>query len=208
MPILGGCLCFDLPTGTKIIGSLYLISAITSSLGLIGLNIILYGLGFASKILEMMEQAAQEAERDGNNMTFGGNNNDYVEPQFEVQQQKQIRVIVDIIKKHFYFVQIAMLVLMCFAILSIITSSMLIHGVRKRCRCLLLPWVAQEFLNIFVGLAMTIITFILLGTAQLAWTLAVPFIVYIFIEIFFILVVISQYQALELIRMQDEMCMK
>lgn len=198
MPILGGCLCFDLPTGTKIIGGIYIFMSILCTLLLSIINIAVWGMGMIPKLMEMLDEIFDK----------GGDDSMEKEDPTAKEYREQMRALVDLARKYIDGFQILLLVWLVLAILSLITSSMLIHGVRRRCRGYLLPWVIQEIVHIVLSISLMVFVFVIAGAIQWSWMVALPVVLGVGLSIFFILVVISQYQALELIRMQDEICMK
>ncbi|XP_018016559.1 uncharacterized protein LOC108673266 [Hyalella azteca] len=225
MPILGGCLCFDLPTGSKIIGVIYLVSALLNSLMLTVVTLMLWVIDLLPQVLAMLETALLEGAhqvQDGSHDAHDHGAHDHgahehgsddYEDSAEFRNGtdasvENIKEALEVLKSSVMAVKVAVLVLLVLAILSVITSSMLIHGVRKNSRSLLVPWLVQEVLHIVVFLAAVVVMFGLFGVHEVAWAIAVPLLVVMCVQVFFMCVVASQHQALGLIRMHDEMCMK
>lgn len=75
-------------------------------------------------------------------------------------------------------------------------------------RGLLLPYIVQEVINIIIFIALTIGALVILGTHRVVVSSVIGVIVGLFVHLYFMLVVISQYQALGLIRMHEEISMK
>ncbi|XP_069982705.1 uncharacterized protein [Penaeus vannamei] len=105
-------------------------------------------------------------------------------------------------------VKLALYILLGVSLLCVVTSSMLIHGVRRKRRGLLLPYIVQEVINIIIFIVLIIGTLVIVGTHQIIVSAVVGVIGGILIHLYFMLVVISQYQALGLIRMHEEISMK
>lgn len=210
MPILGGCLCFDLPTGTKFIGVIYLLAAIINALALAFVNLMLWAMNILPQLLTLLNDSIKEQEtHNSKHDDFSGEGSDYPDyTNSSSTNTEQLKEIVNALEYYSYGLMVLCLVLLALAILSIVSSSMLIHGVRKSRRGLLVPWILQEFIHILLALTLAVLMFVLFGAQSMSWTVVVPIILCCFIEVFFIIVVISQYQALGLIRMHDEMCMK
>ncbi|XP_042882201.1 uncharacterized protein LOC122259473 isoform X2 [Penaeus japonicus] len=121
------------------------------------------------------------------------------------EEQKQI---LELVLDHMDAVKLALYILLGISLLCVVTSSMLIHGVRRKRRGLLLPYIVQEVINIIVFIALIIGTFVILGTHKVVVSSMIGVIGGILIHLYFMLVVISQYQALGLIRMHEEISMK
>ncbi|KAF2363136.1 Protein of unknown function DUF4728 [Trinorchestia longiramus] len=167
-------------------------------------SLMLWIMNFLPQLLSMLENALAQSQGD-----LSVESDDYDEIFFNrTEADEQIREAIEVLKDNVFPVKVAFLVLLALAFLSIITSSMLIHGVRKNSRGLLVPWLMQEVVHGILGLTLVILIFIVFGSHNIAWTTAIPIFACICIQIFFMLVVVSQYQALGLIRMHDEMCMK
>merc|ERR1719239_879430 len=126
----------------------------------------------------------------------------------QIQQEEQMKQVIQAIDDYKPFFEIFFIVLLVVAFLSIVTSSMLIHGIRKARRGLLVPWCCQEVVHILLTLVIIVFDFVILGVTKAAWMSVIPSFVILILQFFFFLVVVSQFQALGLIRMHDEMCMK
>ncbi|XP_063848297.1 uncharacterized protein LOC135093233 [Scylla paramamosain] len=193
MPILGSCcICLDLKVGTKIIGILNLIGAIFSSLSMaISLVMVMFldaGVSTAKAVNEIHRSRM--------------NDDDYMDTQ---DQPKQI---MELVQEHLSYVKIALYVMLALALLLIITSSMLIHGVRRDRRGLLLPFIVQQLVNIVVFVGLDIAVLVLFGAHKVIIGSVLSMLVGCLIQLYLVLVVVSQYQALGLIRMHEEISMK
>ncbi|XP_047468648.1 uncharacterized protein LOC125024917 [Penaeus chinensis] len=121
------------------------------------------------------------------------------------EEQKQIT---EVVLDHMDAVKLALYILLGVSLMCVVTSSMLIHGVRRKRRGLLLPYIVQEVINILVFLALIIGTLVILGTHRIIVSSVLGVVVGLLMHLYFMLVVISQYQALGLIRMHEEISMK
>jgi len=202
MPILGGCLCFDLPTGVKIIGAIYIIFGLAYFFGLAFINLLLWPLGMADEVIKMIKEILSDSQSHANELASALTN--------ETNQHiNDFNQMLDNIASHIDTAKVFFLILLVLSFLSIITSSMLVHGIRRRRRGLLLPWLGQEVIHMLVALTIVVFVFVVLGSIQEAWVFNAQVFVCFLLEVFFFIVVLSQYQALGLIRMHnDEMCMK
>ena len=182
MPILSNCcFCIDLKFGTKIIGILHLIVGLINSFIFAHATFILAGNG-----------------KDDVKSLNGGQ----LPPDYEDD-------IMEITKDLISIVSIIVYVIFAVCLLTVINSSMLIHGVRRNRRGLLVPYIFQEFIRIIV-ISSVIIWIIVVFRAQgpIIGTV-LGLLTCLIIDIYFVLVVISQYQALGLIRThEEEMSMK
>lgn len=202
MPILGGCLCFDLPTGCKIIGVLYLIGSIFNTLTLLIINCLVWLLDFAATFAAL---AADQMKDDSTELKFGDTTIDTGSIGFGNDRNDEAA---EAVKKGTFAVKIVFLCLLILAILAIVTSSCLIHGVKRQRRGLLLPWMMHECLHMLINLSIIITIFVFLGAIKHAWILASPFFGTFFIGLFFFTVVLSQFQALGMLQLHDDMMMK
>lgn len=208
MAILGGCLCFDLPTGCKIIGVLYLVVAI---LNFIALGFVNLGLWVFHFIIDAVKEALKtQSEFAGMTLKVKEDSSIFAGDEMigASDDGKTITINTDdeMIDKYIFIIKIVFLVFLILSFLSIVTSSMLIRAVKTARRGLLMPWVIQEVIHILVGVACIVG---LLVSIQAVWVWCVPFLVSLVFQVFFMVVVISQYQALGLLRMHDdEMRMK
>jgi len=194
MPILSGCcFCFDLKVGTKFIGVLKLISALMNSIMFAGLLV----------MLVIMQVGASTAREMHKTSTSPSVDDDYENLNLEMDESA-----FELMQQHIGMVKLALYVLLGLAVLLIITSSMLIHGVRRNRRGLLIPYMIQESVALLVYIALAIAPLIAIGTYNpiVYFTLSVTG--GILIHVYFLLVVFSQYQALGLIRMHEEISMK
>lgn len=73
---------------------------------------------------------------------------------------------------------------------------------------LLLPFIIQESVNLVIYTALAILIVVLFGAQTMIISSVISTVVGILINLYFLLVVISQYQALGLIRMHEEISMK
>jgi len=195
MPILGGCICFDLPTGCKFIGTLYTIVAVINTLAMAVVTALVFLLSNASKTVEEGLQVVVSTIKSWKTKSNGTES-------AKIEDFSQDSNLVD-------YVQILVVVLLVTAFLSIVTSSMLISGTNKRRRFMLLPWVVQEVLHMIFGIAYVVAAFYALSdTGKIQWYFTTPVFVTMGLQIYFILVVISQFQALGMLSLQDEMMMK
>jgi len=202
MPILGGCLCLDLPTGVKIIGAIYIVAGLINFFGLAFINLVLWPLGMADEVIKMLKELMKENQDATNEIVNAFSNT-------TTSHTKKLDDFLEDIANHTDTAKIVFLILLVLAFLSVVTSSMLVHGVRRRRRGMLVPWLAQEVLHMVVGVAIIVLVFMLLGSIQEAWVFNAQMFVCILFQVFFFVVVVSQFQALGLIRMhEDEMCMK
>nr|XP_027237946.1 uncharacterized protein LOC113829059 [Penaeus vannamei] len=189
MPILSGCcFCFDLKVGSTIIGALNLIGALVNSImfAILLVMVALFGAG-TRKALE--DPVFNEDD-------------DYADVK---EEQKQA---IELVLEHMEAVKLALYILLGVSLLCVVTSSMLIHGVRRKRRGLLLPYIVQEVINIIIFIVLIIGTLVIVGTHQIIVSAVVGVIGGILIHLYFMLVVISQYQALGLIRMHEEIIFK
>jgi len=210
--MLGGCLCFDLPTGCKIIGTIYLICSIINTLSLLILNVMVWVLGMGKMIADGFEKVRES----GTHVNIGGVNinvdDDYSSgaisgggENVNLNLPGTIGEITgDKAQDAIFTVQVVCLCLLILVFMSLITSSMLISGTRNRRRGLLLPWIIQEVIHIIVGIFFVGIFFYFLGNQKAAWYLAGPFFVTVTCQFYFIFVVISQFQALRMLMVQDD----
>lgn len=194
MPILGSCcICLDLKVGTKVIGILNLIGAIFSSISTaISLVMVLFldvGVSTAKTLHEIHRSRINEED-------------DYMDTQ---DQPKQI---MELVQEHISYVKIALYVVLALTLLLIITSSMLIHGVRTDRRGLLLPFIVQQLVNIMVFVTLDIAVLVIFGAHRVVIGSVLSMLVGCLIQLYLVLVVVSQYQALGLIRMHEEISMK
>jgi len=192
MPILSGCcFCLDLRVGSLIIGVLNLINALINSLMFAILTI----------MMVFMNAGAKQTLREHDAAVFN-EDEDYPAVQ---ENEKQI---LEIIIAHIDLVTIALYILLGVSLLCVITSSMLIHGVRNKRRGLLLPFIVQEVINIIVFIGLMIGALVGLGTHYIIVSGVMGVVGGMLIHIYCMLVIISQYQALGLIRMHEEISMK
>jgi len=219
MPVLGGCLCFDLPTGSKIIGGIYLFFALVSFLALAIVNLMIKAFDALDPIIALLKgllvgnpdtnpELASLGRISLTSDSDGGLPNFKVKSEDQKQREEELEAMLDMIDSYKEMFQTIFLVLLILSLLSIITSSLLIHGVRKARRGLLVPWMLQEIVHFVVGILLVAFVFVLLGSVKAAWVSVLPNLLILIIQIFFFVVVLSQFQALGLIRMHDEMCMK
>lgn len=194
MPILGSCCgCLDLKVGTKIIGIINLIGAILTTLSMTGLLLMmmLVDVGVsASKSIHESHRSSLDPD------------DDYVDAHDHAQ------TMFELLQANITYVNIALYIMLGLAVLMIITSSMLIHGVRTDRRGLLLPFIVQEVVNIIVFIAIDIAVLVLFGAQEAIIGMVLSVVGGCLIQIYLLLVVISQYQALGLIRMHEEISMK
>lgn len=194
MPILGSCcICLDLKVGTKVIGILNLIGAIFSSISTaISLVMVLFldtGVSLTKSLHELNRNRLNEDD-------------DYMDT---YEKPKQI---LELVQEHIGYVKVALYVMLALTLLLIITSSMLIHGVRTDRRGLLLPFIVQQLVNIVVFVALDITVLVLFGAHRVIIGSVLGMLVGCLIQLYLVLVVVSQYQALGLIRMHEEISMK
>ncbi|KAB7499439.1 hypothetical protein Anas_01187, partial [Armadillidium nasatum] len=120
--------------------------------------------------------------------------------------------VIEFIETHIETVKIILLIAVCQQLLDVICSSCLIHGIRRNRRGLLLPWAITHCLYLVIELSILVVYIVLLVYLSEFYSAILPsmavLLIWMALHIYFILVVISQYQALGLIRMHDEMCMK
>ncbi|KAK3885705.1 hypothetical protein Pcinc_010091 [Petrolisthes cinctipes] len=196
MPLLGNCCFFiDLKVGTKIIGSLKLIAAIINTIVLIGILLMLIVMGIGV-------DAAKETHRISAT-TSSSFDDDYENINEDLSQSD-----FELIQQNIGLVKAVLYVLLAMYTVLIITASMLIHGVRTNRRNLLLPYIVQEVISLLIFIGIAIAPLIAIGTFRIIVYFSLCVLGGIFIHIYFLLVVISQYQALGLIRMHEEMSMK
>ena len=75
-------------------------------------------------------------------------------------------------------------------------------------RGLLLPFIVQEMMNIIILIALSVTVLVLFGALNVIIGLVMSVLCGCLIKLYLLLVVISQYQALGLIRMHEEISMK
>lgn len=193
MPLLSNCcFFFDLKVGTKIIGVIKLIGAIMTSLTLAVMLVFLLFVDSSVDLASNIHEVHRNSLKDDDYADVG-------------DQPKQI---FDLVKEHLSYVKIAFCIVLTLGLLSVITSSMLIHGVRRDRRGLLLPFITQEVLNIVIFIALDISVAVIFGVPDVLIGLVLGVAGGCIIELYFLLVVISQYQALGVLRMHEEISMK
>ncbi|XP_068248754.1 uncharacterized protein [Palaemon carinicauda] len=196
MPLLRGCcFCYDLKVGSKIIGILSLVGALLNSLTLAGTLVIFVFLGLGADAVNTLSKHLEKAA------------NDYEDEYVDVRED-QPPTIMELFLAHITSVTIVLYVLLALCIFMIITSSMLIHGVKNDRRGLLLPFIGQEAVNAIVFLSLFIWILATFGTDTKVIGMAISILLGTLVRGYFALVVFSQYQALGLIRMHEEHSMK
>lgn len=218
MPILGGCLCFDLPTGGKIIGGIYVFVAVIYTLVMVVLNLMIAAFDFLDEIMKLMTSLMAGTTGEGDQLlqlgglTITSNDNNLpnvaVKDEDQIQREQAAKEFQEMISSHVQIVKIVFIILLVLAILSVITSSMLLHGIRSKRRGLLVPWLLQEIIHVIINLIFIILIFVVLGAMKAAWITVIPSFVVMLVQIFFFVVILSQYQALGVLRMHEDMCMK
>lgn len=196
MPILSGCcFFFDLKVGTKIIGVLNLIGALVNTLTLAGTLVMFVIMGLGADSVNKLSKAFEEKV------------DDYEDEYVDVREEQGPNIM-EIFLDHISTVIIFLYILLAVCILMVITSSMLIHGVKNDRRGLLLPYLCQEAFNIIVFFTLFIWILVIFGTDIRVVGTALSMLGAVLLHIYFALVVFSQYQALGLIRMHEEHSMK
>ncbi|XP_042215113.1 uncharacterized protein LOC121861445 [Homarus americanus] len=200
MPVLSGCcFIFDLKVGTKIIGILSLIGALLNSLTFAGVAVMLVFIGTAT-------DSASQLHHFANTELHGSHLNE--DDEYTDSWEEQVEGILELIKAHIQMVQILVYLMLAIALVQIVTSSMLIHGVKHSRRGLLLPYLVITTIGILLCIIMGIVMFAVLGNASMIVSSAASMLVGAGLQVYFMLVVFSQYQALGLIRMHEDMSMK
>lgn len=116
--------------------------------------------------------------------------------------------IFELVQAHITGVTIALYIVLALCILSVITSSMLIHGVKHNRRGLLTPFLIQEIVNVIVLAALIIWSLVIFEGHETVVYSALGTTAFLGLHVYFALVIFSQYQALGLIRMHEEISMK
>lgn len=128
------------------------------------------------------------------------------------EMEKRSESIIDFIQEHGETVKILLLIAVCQQLIDVIFSSCLIHGIRRNRRGLLVPWIITHSIYVVIELFILVLYIVLLAYVSQFYGAILPSIamllVWMALHIYCILVVISQFQALGLIRMHDEMSMK
>lgn len=205
MPILGNCCFFlDLKVGTHIIGALCLISAIMNTLTFV-MPAVAIGL-----ISGGTDEVHTAVHKEVNKPFDFGDDDDYADANEVAQANLEgTAEIMDTIKNHVDTVKVVCYCLLFFSLFCLIAASMLIHGVKRNRRGLLLPWIVLECVKTLLFFIAPITLLALFGGNEVIIYTSLSFFVAIGLEVYFILVVISQYQALGIIRMHnDEINMK
>lgn len=194
MPILGGCcFCLDLKVGTKIIGVLKLISAL--------MNSIIFAVLLVMLVFLQVGVDTAKVTATSKTTSVPSSQDDMTDESAVEQMQK-------LMQEHIGTVKIVLYVLLALAVVHVITSSMLIHGIRRNRRGLLLPYLVQETVALVVHIALIIAPLIVIGTMNVVVYSVLCIAVGVVVQVYFMLVVISQYQALGLIQMHEEISMK
>lgn len=197
MPILSSCcFCFDLKVGTKIIGILALIGSLLSSLALAGMVVMFVFLGVGVDTAHKLSNSHQPSP------SHDSLDDDYADIRTEAKNMMEL--IVDQIST----VTVVLYILLALCLLCVVTSSMLIHGVKRNRRGLLVPYIIQEALNVIALISVDIWLLVVFGTDMRIISLGLSLAGGFLVHLYFGLVVISQYQALGLIRMHEEISMK
>jgi len=200
MPVLGGFLCWDLAAGSIFIGTIWVIFGVFNTMTLAIVNLLLWALNMMDDIIQTLKVALTEPEATDqpfkmiNNATDGG--------------AKEMNEFFDAISHHIDTAKIIFLILLVIAFLSVVTTSLMIHGVRKNYRGMIIPWLVQEVVHFLMCWAVIITVFVFLGPIREAWIFASSFVLSFALQVVAFLVVLSEYQALGLIRMHNDMCMK
>ena len=192
MPILSNCcFCIDLKFGTKIIGILHLIVGLINSFIFARVTFILAGNG----------------KDDVKSLNGGQLPPDYEDDIMEITNY--VGDIMEITKYLISIVSIIVYVIFAVCLLTVINSSMLIHGVRRNRRGLFVPYIFQEFITMIVIASLSIWIIVVFRAQGPIIGTVLGLLTWVIIDIYFVLVVISQYQALGLIRThEEEMSMK
>ncbi|XP_076054785.1 uncharacterized protein LOC143033345 [Oratosquilla oratoria] len=191
MPILSGCCCFDLKVGTKIIGGLCVIGSIMCILGS----------AFMLVFLQIFHNALTSSEVDA---AISNMDDDYV----EAEVQGIVERLLGMVTEHLGGVLIALYITLALSFLWLITSSLLLHGVRRNRRGFLVPWILEEAVILLLFIAIIIVCFVVYGVSVAVAIIVVGVVVTALVHLYYVLVVISQYQALGLIRMHEEISLK
>nr|XP_045608838.1 uncharacterized protein LOC123764771 isoform X2 [Procambarus clarkii] len=122
--------------------------------------------------------------------------------------QEEAKNVLEIFRENIDLAKIVIYILFGTALLLVITSSMLIHGVRRNRRGLLVPFIIHDMINVIIFFGFAVVVLVVFGTHTVIISSAISIFAAILIQIYFLLVVISQYQALGLLRMHEEISMK
>ncbi|KAK7071675.1 hypothetical protein SK128_027433 [Halocaridina rubra] len=170
------------------------ITSLISSLALAGIVVMFTLLGIGTNTLKAVHnQLDQQPPSE---------DDDYTDVREEAKN------ILEMVMDHIETVKIVLYILLGLVLLCVITSSMLIHGVRRNRRGLLVPYIFQEILNVIALVAISIWGLVIFGTQYQIVSSVIGLFIGAFIHCYFALVVFSQYQALGLIRMHEEISMK
>lgn len=200
MPMLSNCcFCLDLRVGCLIIGVLNLLNSIVMTLTFAILAVML-----------VLTQTGAKAANDGSfkDLLAGlpGNASELFDDYADVADND--KAAMELVMENLDVVKNVVLALLAVSVLLLIASSCLIHGVRNKRRGMLVPYMIQELINIAVFLGLIIINHVYLGSHEVAIYFSLSVGGGLLIHLYFLLVVISQYQALGLIRMHEEISMK
>ncbi|KAG7172661.1 hypothetical protein Hamer_G006878, partial [Homarus americanus] len=164
------------------------IGALLNSLTFAGVAVMLVFIGTAT-------DSASQLHHFANTELHGSHLNE--DDEYTDSWEEQVEGILELIKAHIQM-----------ALVQIVTSSMLIHGVKHSRRGLLLPYLVITTIGILLCIIMGIVMFAVLGNASMIVSSAASMLVGAGLQVYFMLVVFSQYQALGLIRMHEDMSMK
>ncbi|XP_071527344.1 uncharacterized protein [Panulirus ornatus] len=193
MPILSSCcFCLDLRVGTKIIGALKLIGSLMSCIMCACTLVLLMFVGVGIEETRKSRPTPDPLEAD----------DDYI----DIREQQENAL--EWLKDHIDMIKILLYIFLGLSLLLVITTSMLIHGVRRNRQGLLLPFIVQESIMLVVYVLLIILSLVSLGSKMPIIYCDITFVVSFVVDLYFLLVVISQYQALGLIRMHEEISMK
>ncbi|KAG0720770.1 hypothetical protein GWK47_047818 [Chionoecetes opilio] len=152
-------------------------------------------------LVDVGVQTAKHLE-ESHRSSLDEKSNDYMDT------QDQPKNMFELIQEHMDYVRIALYIMLVLSLLTVITTSMLIHGVRRDRRGLLLPFMVQEVVNIIIFVAMDVTLLVLFGAQEAILGMVFSVLGGVLLQLYLLVVVISQYQALGLIRMHEEISMK
>lgn len=211
MPVLRNCCVFiDLKVGTKIIGVICLLSSLMNTLMwaimCVMISFVSAGANVGNDIIQ--SQPSNAGAGGGSSFSFGADDDDeYTDvagDKFKADNADAMKDIMDVFTKSMDTVKVVCFCLLTYSLLLLIVASMLIHGIRRNRRGLLAPWIILECGKTLIFLIGAITLFAIFGGNEIIVYTGLSMFAAVGLEIYFILVVVSQYQALGIIRMHDE----
>jgi len=199
MPILKNCCVFiDLKVGTMIIGVLTLITALINTLSWAIVCVMMTWLQAGTSLATSVAKAAPVD-------AYGSKDDDYTDSTEYKQANKDASVaVMEFVHMHVSLANGLCYFFLVLALVLVIVDSMLIHGVKNNRRGLLFPFIIAEAVKTVILLIVAITLLSLFSGVETIVYMAISLFVGVGVEIYFILVVVSQYQALGIIRMHDE----